>query len=169
MTDLLHEHQDVFATSKNSFSCTSITQHRIITGKSKPIKQASRRRPLHLKEKAEEEIEKMLAKGIIEPSSSPWSSPAVLVKKKNRMTREEQKKKQRCNPILLPEIRWLESGRGRSKWEQISSKDLEQIPIGRGEKVWLYNPQSKKGRSSKLQTPWEGSWEVTKQVTDVVY
>ena len=38
-----------------------------------------------------------------------------------------------------------------------------------GEKVWLYNPQSKKGRSPKLQTPWEGPWEITKQVTDVVY
>jgi len=39
----------------------------------------------------------------------------------------------------------------------------------KGEKVWLYNPQSKKGRSPKLQTPWEGPWEVTKQVTDIVY
>ena len=39
----------------------------------------------------------------------------------------------------------------------------------KGEKVWLYNPQSKKGRSPKLQTPWEGLWEVTNQVTDVVY
>ena len=39
----------------------------------------------------------------------------------------------------------------------------------KGEKVWLYNPQSKKGRNPKLQTPWEGPGEVTKQVTDVVY
>ena len=39
----------------------------------------------------------------------------------------------------------------------------------KGEKVWLYNPQSKKGRSPKLQTPWEGPWEVTNQVTNVVY
>ena len=34
--------------------------------------------------------------------------------------------------------------------------------------MWLYNPQSKRG-SPKLQTPWKGPWEVTKQVTDVVY
>ena len=39
----------------------------------------------------------------------------------------------------------------------------------KGKKVWLYNPQSKKDRSPKLRTPWEGPWEITKQVTDVVY
>ena len=82
LTDLLHEHQDVVATSKNPFSGTSITQQRIVTGESKPIKQAPGKRPLHLKEKTEEEIEKMLAKGIVEPSSSPWSFPVVLVEKK---------------------------------------------------------------------------------------
>ena len=38
-----------------------------------------------------------------------------------------------------------------------------------GEKVWLYNPQSKKGRSPKLQTQWEVPWEITKRVTDLVY
>ena len=37
------------------------------------------------------------------------------------------------------------------------------------EKVWLLNRQSKKGRNSKLQTPWESPWEVTKHATDVVY
>ena len=138
LTDLLHEHQDVFATSKNPFSSTSITQQMIVTGEAKHTKQAPRRRTLriHLKEKTEKEIEKMLAKGIIEPSSSPWFSPVVLVKKENGMTRKELRKKQRCNPILSPVIRWLESGRGRSKWKQ--------IPIGRGGKGWLYNPQNKK-------------------------
>ena len=42
-------------------------------------------------------------------------------------------------------------------------------PYKEGEKVWLYSPQSKKGLSPKLQTPWDGPWEITKQITDVVY
>ena len=170
LTDLLHEHQDVFATSKNPFSSTSITQQRIVTGEAKHTKQAPRQRTLHLKERAGKEIEKMLAKGIIEPSSSPWSSPVVLVKKENGMTREELRKKQRCNPILSPVIRWLESGRGRSKWKQISSKDLEQIPLwGGGKRFGCTILRAKQSRSPELHTPWGGPWEVTKQVTDIVY
>ena len=40
LTALLYEYQDVFVTSTNPFG--SITQHRIITGESKPINQAPR-------------------------------------------------------------------------------------------------------------------------------
>ena len=60
LTDLLHERQEVFATFKNPFRRTSITQHMITTGESKLIKQAPKRHPLHLKEKTEDEIQKML-------------------------------------------------------------------------------------------------------------
>jgi len=65
LTDLLNESQDVFATSTNPFGHTSITQHRIVTGKSKPIKQAPRRLALYWKEKVEEEVQKMSTKGIL--------------------------------------------------------------------------------------------------------
>ena len=87
LTDLLIEYQDVFSTSASPVGRTSMGQHKIDTREAQPTKQAPRRPPLHLKEKAEEEVEKMLAKGIIEPSSSPWSSPVVLVKKKDGTVR----------------------------------------------------------------------------------
>ena len=90
---LLNQYQDVFATSTNPFGRTGITKHKIVTGESTPIKQTPRRLPLHLKEKAEEELEKMSAKGIVEPSSSPDSSPVVLVKKEDGTIHREQVEK----------------------------------------------------------------------------
>ena len=83
LTYLFNEYQDVFATSGSPMGRTSIEQHRIDTGDSRPIKQAPRRLPLHLKEKAEVVVRKMLAKDVIEPSTSPCSSPVVLVRKKD--------------------------------------------------------------------------------------
>ena len=38
-----------------------------------------------------------------------------------------------------------------------------------GDKVWLYNPHRRRGRSPKLQRNWEGPYEVKKCLNDVVY
>ncbi|GFX56204.1 kinectin [Trichonephila clavipes] len=37
-----------------------------------------------------------------------------------------------------------------------------------GDKLWLWNPKSRKGRSPKLQTNWEGPYTVLKRLNDVV-
>ena len=47
-----------------------------------PVKVSPRRIPAHYKEEVEKQIQHMLDNHIIEPSSSPWMSPAVFVKKK---------------------------------------------------------------------------------------
>src|ERR1700729_1521302 len=51
------------------------------------LKQPPRRIPLAKREEVEEMLEDMQNQGIIEPSQSPWSSPVVLVKKKDGSTR----------------------------------------------------------------------------------
>lgn len=38
-----------------------------------------------------------------------------------------------------------------------------------GDRVWLYNPQRKKGISPKLTPAWEGPYTVVKRINDVVY
>jgi len=38
-----------------------------------------------------------------------------------------------------------------------------------GERVWLYNPQRKKGRSPKLAQEWEGPYTILSRLNDVVY
>uniref|UniRef100_H3AH72 Gypsy retrotransposon integrase-like protein 1 n=1 Tax=Latimeria chalumnae TaxID=7897 RepID=H3AH72_LATCH len=39
----------------------------------------------------------------------------------------------------------------------------------KGDLVWLYNPQRRKGRSPKLSRAWEGPYKVLHRITDVVY
>ena len=38
-----------------------------------------------------------------------------------------------------------------------------------GDRVWLYNPRTKKGRSAKLMRPWEGPYVIVKRLNDLVY
>lgn len=38
-----------------------------------------------------------------------------------------------------------------------------------GDRVWLYNPRRVRGHSPKLQTSWEGPFEVVTRINDVVY
>ena len=47
-----------------------------------PLKIPPRRTPAHFKVEVEAKIQSMFDNNIIEPSSSPWMSPAVFVKKK---------------------------------------------------------------------------------------
>ena len=37
------------------------------------------------------------------------------------------------------------------------------------DRVWLFNPKRRRGRSTKLQTNWEGPYTVKKRINDVVY
>ena len=84
---LLAEFADVFARSADGLGRTSIVKHEIRTNESKPICQNPRRLPSSQQAVAEAEIQNMLERGVIEPSSSPWASPIVLVRKKDGTTR----------------------------------------------------------------------------------
>lgn len=62
-------------------------KHGINTGSAASIRQPPRRQPFGKRDIEKQEIEKMLEKGVIEPSNSPWASPIVLVAKKDGTTR----------------------------------------------------------------------------------
>jgi len=66
---------------------TELVQHSIDTGTSAPIKVPYRPAGFAKKKVIEENLEMMLANDVIEPSTSPWSSPIVLVKKQDGSTR----------------------------------------------------------------------------------
>merc|ERR1712035_133700 len=52
-----------------------------------PIRQPPRRLPIHKRLEAQRQVDQMLEDGVIEPSHSPWSSPVVLVRKKDGSVR----------------------------------------------------------------------------------
>jgi hypothetical protein len=87
LQELLLEFVDVFVGPDGRLGRTSLVKHEIDTGSAKPIRQAARRLPMAQKGIAETEIQKMLDGGIIEHSASAWSSPVVLVRKKDGSTR----------------------------------------------------------------------------------
>lgn len=84
---LLSSYRDIFDLDDRPLGQTSVVTHRINTGDASPI----HRRPYRVSatERAiiQKEVDKMMDKDIIEPSSSPWASPVVLVKKKDNSWR----------------------------------------------------------------------------------
>ena len=81
--NLLLEFQSVFGDSKGNIGRTSLIQHKINTGEAKPIKQRPRPVPIHHREALDKAMRELIEKDLIEPSSSPWCAPIVLVKKKD--------------------------------------------------------------------------------------
>ena len=77
----------LFAKGKGDLGRTDIVQHQIHTGDQPAIKQRVRRYPAACREEERQLVEDMLAIGIIQESNSTWSSPTVLVKKKDGTSR----------------------------------------------------------------------------------
>jgi hypothetical protein len=75
---LLIKYKDVFSKSPDDLGRTDRIKHHINTSNATP-----RRLPIGKREIEKQEVHKMLEKGIIEPSKSPWSAPIVLVTKKD--------------------------------------------------------------------------------------
>ncbi|GFV25756.1 retrovirus-related Pol polyprotein from transposon 412, partial [Trichonephila clavipes] len=84
---LFQEFEDVFSRNSSDIGHTTVTQHRIDTADHPPIKQHPRRLPFVKQEEIGTLRREMQENDIIEPSSSPWASPIVLVRKKDGSTR----------------------------------------------------------------------------------
>ena len=85
--NLLLTYADVLASSSSDLGRTDRLRHRIDTGSSSPVRQPVRRISPGRREEVKGLLNQMLERGVIEPSSSPWASPVVLVQKKDGTTR----------------------------------------------------------------------------------
>ena len=84
---LIQRNADVFASSSEDLGRTTLLEMEIDTGGHTPIRQMPRQMSPKQREEVAGQVEKLLRQGVIEPSCSPWSSPIVLVKKKDGTTR----------------------------------------------------------------------------------
>jgi hypothetical protein len=84
---LLLQYKHVFADSSQPPGRTQVISHSINTGDARPIAQQPYRKS-HAEVKREGElINKLLQQGVIRPSCSDWSSPTVIVSKKDKTAR----------------------------------------------------------------------------------
>ena len=84
LENLLIDYQNQFSRDSHDIGrCTLLEHHIDIIPGTKPIKQQPYRLPIAKRRDAEAEIAAMAERDIIEPSTSPWSSPAIIVPKKN--------------------------------------------------------------------------------------
>ena len=79
---LLQEYGDVFSQGDHDLGRTHLLEHEIHT-KGPPIRLPQRRQNPAVRKEEACQIEEMLQNGVIRPSSSPWASPVVMVRKKN--------------------------------------------------------------------------------------
>ena len=83
ISSLLKSYSSAISQNESDIGYCDILQHPIDTGNHQPI--ATRQWPLphSTKQVMKEQCEKMLEMNVIEPCSSPWRSPSLLVKKKD--------------------------------------------------------------------------------------
>ena len=81
LKEMIRKYSDVFALDARELGTTTLVQHVITTGDHTPVRQPARRMPFSLRSDVDRIVGEMLVQGVIEPSSSPWASPVVLVKK----------------------------------------------------------------------------------------
>ena len=84
LESLFRKHPGILPTPSRPIGRTNLLQHHIqLTPDATPVRIPTYRVPHSKRVKLEEEVQGMLNQGIIEDSDSPWSSPLLLVPKKD--------------------------------------------------------------------------------------
>ena len=84
---LLIDYSDIFARHDLDLGCFSGIKHKIVTGDAPPVKSRMRRTPIGFENEEKKHLDRMLEAGVIRSSESEWSSPPVLVRKKDGTVR----------------------------------------------------------------------------------
>ena len=85
--EFLKTNHDVFSKSNYDLGRSGLVKHTIDTGTNRPIKQPLRRQPIAYLPLIDANVEEMLQHDVIEPSTSPWASNVILVRKSDQTMR----------------------------------------------------------------------------------
>ena len=127
LEELLAEYHDIFSLEEDERGETDLVTFKIDTGNEIPKRQPVRRVPFAARQEVASQLEKMQNNGVIKPSQSPWSSPVVLVRKRDGTLRfcvDYRFLNSATKPDVfpLPRINELLDQLGRSKY--FSTLDL---------------------------------------------
>ncbi len=113
--------QHVFSKNAMDLGKTSVLKHRIDVQDEVPVKEKARRIPPNMVDELRDHIQQLHSMGVIEESTSPWSSPIVLVRKKSgelRMCVDYRKLNSKTikDAYRIPTIEELIDTLGGAKW-----------------------------------------------------
>ena len=83
LNTLLNKYSDLFANHSYDLGRTHLASHEISVEKAAPVKQRPYRVSHVNKPKIQQHLQDMLQHDIIGPSQSPWSSPVIIIGKKD--------------------------------------------------------------------------------------
>ncbi|KAL7834629.1 hypothetical protein SRHO_G00288760 [Serrasalmus rhombeus] len=138
---LLSKYRDIFAKQEGDLGCTSLITHDIPLLDDVPVRQPYRRIPPSQYETVKAHIQQLLDSQVIRESSSPFSSPIVLVSKKDGSLRlcvdyRQLNAKTRRDAYPLPRIEESLDALCGAKW--FSTLDLasgyNQVPVAEKDK-----------------------------------
>ena len=102
LQNFLIQNKNVFSTSLANIGKTNLYQHRIETfPNAPPVRRPFYRQPPHLKAETDRQVNDMLQQRILQPSTSEYNSPVVLVRKKDNTWRFAMDYRQ-LNKITVP-------------------------------------------------------------------
>jgi len=78
---LLLDYDSLFSRGILEMQRTTLVEHTIDTGQTRPIWQSLRRHPWAHLDEIDRQVEELQQAGFVEPAASPWASNVLLVKK----------------------------------------------------------------------------------------
>ena len=102
--ELCNKYGVVWSKGSHDLGRTHLSEHEIKTVPAvRPIKQPARRAPFWKQQEAKTIVESLLENELIRPSTSPWASPVLLVRKKDGTSRMCVDYR-RLNAVSVPDV-----------------------------------------------------------------